>query len=67
MERTLLQYHDGPLRGQMHPLSKLKLIFETQLEVAVSTRQLSSIMHRMDGLLASTEMEINGLQIVPQT
>ncbi|EPY20433.1 mitochondrial DNA polymerase I protein C [Strigomonas culicis] len=67
MERTLLQYHDGPLRGPMHPLAKLKLIFEMQLEVAVNTRQLCSLLHRMDGLLASTEMESNGLQVESQT
>lgn len=67
MERTLLQYHDGPVKGSLQPLSKLKLIYETQLEVAVSTRQLTSIVHRMDGLLASMEMELHGLQIVPQS
>ncbi|TPP53451.1 DNA polymerase A family protein [Leishmania donovani] len=67
MERTLLQYHDGPLKGSMQPLAKLKLIYETQLEVAVSTRQMSSVQHRMDGLLASMEMELQGLQLVPQS
>jgi hypothetical protein len=67
MERTVLQFHDGPLQGAMHPLAKLKLIYETQLEVAVSTRQMSSLQHRMDGLLASMEMELQGLQIVPQS
>ncbi|KAG5509427.1 hypothetical protein JKF63_06737 [Porcisia hertigi] len=66
MERTLLQYHDGPLKGSMQTLAKLKLIYETQLEVAVSTRQMSSLQHRMDGLLASMEMELQGLQLAPQ-
>ncbi|KAG5483338.1 hypothetical protein LSCM1_04885 [Leishmania martiniquensis] len=67
MERTLLQYHDGPLKASMQPLAKLKLIYETQLEVAVSTRQMSSVQHRMDGLLASMEMELQGLQLAPQS
>ncbi|KAG5505143.1 hypothetical protein JIQ42_04330 [Leishmania sp. Namibia] len=67
MERTLLQYHDGPLKGTMQTLAKLKMIYETQLEVAVSTRQMSSVQHRMDGLLASMEMELQGLQLVPQS
>lgn len=67
MERTLLQYHDGPLKTTMHPLAKLKFIFQTQLDVAVNTRQLTSILHRMDGLLASAEMEKNGLQLAPQS
>lgn len=67
MERTLLQYHDGPLNGSMQPLAKLKLIYEMQLEVAVSTRQMSSVQHRMDGLLASMEMELQGLQLAPQS
>ncbi|XQJ25792.1 mitochondrial DNA polymerase I protein C, putative [Leishmania guyanensis] len=67
MERTLLQYHDGPLKGSMQPLAKLKLIYEMQLEVAVSTRQMSSVQHRMDGLLASMEMELQGLQLAPQS
>ncbi|GET87121.1 mitochondrial DNA polymerase I protein C, putative [Leishmania tarentolae] len=67
MERTLLQYHDGPLKGSMQPLAKLKLIYETQLEVAVSTRQMTSVQHRMDGLLASMEMELQGLQLLPQS
>ncbi|KPI83667.1 putative mitochondrial DNA polymerase I protein C [Leptomonas seymouri] len=67
MERTVLQFHDGPLQGAMQPLAKLKLIYETQLDVAVGTRQVSSLQHRMDGLLASMEMELQGLQIVPQS
>ncbi|KPA77285.1 putative mitochondrial mitochondrial DNA polymerase I protein C [Leptomonas pyrrhocoris] len=67
MERTVLQFHDGPLQGSMQPLAKLKLIYETQLDVAVGTRQVSSLLHRMDGLLASMEMELQGLQIVPQS
>ncbi|KAK7201668.1 mitochondrial DNA polymerase I protein C [Novymonas esmeraldas] len=67
MERTLLQCHDGPLTGALHPLAKLKLIYEMQLDVAVSARQMSSVLHRMDGLLASMEMELHGLQLAPQS
>ncbi|AAZ12463.1 mitochondrial DNA polymerase I protein C [Trypanosoma brucei brucei TREU927] len=64
MERTLLQYHT--VQTKLHPLEKLKIIFEKQLDIAVNTRQLISIVHRMDGLLACTEMELRGLQIAPQ-
>nr|CCC49065.1 mitochondrial DNA polymerase I protein C, fragment [Trypanosoma vivax Y486] len=64
MERTLLQYHTT--QEKLHPLEKLRIIFEKQLDIAVSTRQLISIVHRMDGLLASAEMEIRGLQLAPQ-
>ncbi|RNF25685.1 putative mitochondrial DNA polymerase I protein C [Trypanosoma conorhini] len=64
MERTLLHYHIG--QAKLHPLEKLRIIFERQLDIAVSTRQLISILHRMDGLLAATEMELRGLQISPQ-
>ncbi|KEG10347.1 putative mitochondrial DNA polymerase I protein C [Trypanosoma grayi] len=64
MERTLLQYHTGKVN--LHPLEKLKIIFEKQLDIAVNTRQLISILHRMDGLLAATEMETRGLQLAPQ-
>ena len=67
MERTVVQFHDGPLQGAMQPLTKLKLIYETQLDAAVAARQMSSLQHRMDGLLASMEMELQGLQIVPQS
>ncbi|CAD2219326.1 mitochondrial DNA polymerase I protein C [Angomonas deanei] len=66
MERTLLQYHAGPIKTPLHPLAKLKLIYETQLNLAMQTRQLLSTAARMDGLLASAEMEKNGLQLVPQ-
>ncbi|KAF5221861.1 mitochondrial DNA polymerase I protein C [Trypanosoma cruzi] len=64
MERTLLQYHMG--QGKLDSLEKLKIIFEKQLDIAVSTRQLISVLHRMDGLLAATEMELRGLQISSQ-
>ncbi|RNF01499.1 putative mitochondrial DNA polymerase I protein C [Trypanosoma rangeli] len=64
MDRTLLHYHIG--QGKLHPLEKLRIIFERQLDIAVGTRQLISILHRMDGLLAATEMELRGLQISPQ-
>nr|CCC91504.1 putative mitochondrial DNA polymerase I protein C [Trypanosoma congolense IL3000] len=64
MERTVLQYHTS--QSTLHPIEKLKIIFESQLDIAVCTRQLISIVNRMDGLLACTEMELRGLQIAPQ-
>lgn len=55
-----------PLAKPLSPVGKLRVIFDMQLQLGVHGRQLRSLTQRMDGLLASTEMETNGLRVVPQ-
>lgn len=50
----------------LSPVGKLRVVVDMQLKLALYGRQLISIAKRMDGLLASAEMEGNGLRIVPQ-
>lgn len=55
-----------PLLKPLSPVGKLRVIFDMQLQLAVHARHLCSLTQRMDGLLATTEMENNGLRVVPQ-
>lgn len=55
-----------PLLKPLSPVGKLRVIFDMQLQLGVHGRQLRSLIQRMDGLLASIEMENNGLRVVPQ-
>eukprot|EP00796_Vickermania_ingenoplastis_P008976 gene8976-6299_t len=69
MERTWAMSSDPSRPAPTKPLSpvgKLKVILDAQLQLAVHGRQLVSMVKRMDGLLATAEMENNGLRVVPQ-
>lgn len=62
-EDILMEYLLGGERAGLGDIGNTELVFQGQLAMATEQGQLRTIMNRMESLLATTEMEYNGLKV----